>query len=520
MAIARRQGNDDALYQAMSFKGMAEVMIGNTTRGLALIDESAAAASSGQLDLRTASDIYCQTITACRSIGDLGRAGQWADEGERFMRRNAAGGYPGICRIHRAEIKMLHGQWPEAEQEARQASEELLRYRLMDGVAYAYYEVGEVRLRMGDLDAAAEAFDRAYELGHKAQPGMALLQLARGEIADARRSIDRALTRAAGTDGVADRTARARLLPAKVDISLADDDLDGARAAVEELETIARDHAQPLFQAGALTARGELLLGEKNAAEASPVLGRSWRLWQTSDLPYESARARLRYSEALTAEGDETMARRDLLAARAVFERLGATRDLERTDRLLDDGSGETRGITSITGTTRTETTRTFMFTDIVTSTDLLGLIGDGAWRDLLDWHDRELRAAFAGHGGQEVAHTGDGFFVAFEEASAGIDCAVDIQRRLARHRHEHGFAPWVRIGLHTSQATRRGRNWSGAGVHLAARVGAAASSEEILATRATLDAAAATPYPRSEPRSVKLKGIRTPVDVLAIDWR
>jgi len=155
-----------------------------------------------------------------------------------------------------------------------------------------------------------------------------------------------------------------------------------------------------------------------------------------------------------------------------------------------------------------------------VTSTDLVGLIGDAAWRELLDWHDRELRAAFARHDGQEVTHTGDGFFVAFEDATSGIDCAVDIQRRLARHRHDHGFAPWVRIGLHTAQATRRGRNFSGAGVHVAARVGAVAASAEILMTRAVLDAAARTAYPRSEPRSVKLKGIRAPVEVLTVDWR
>ena len=98
------------------------------------------------------------------------------------------------------------------------------------------------------------------------------------------------------------------------------------------------------------------------------------------------------------------------------------------------------------------------MFTDIVTSTDLVGLIGDDAWGELLRWHDRELRSAFANHRGEEVNHTGDGFFVAFERASDGIECAVDIQRRLARHRREHGFAPRVRIGLHTAEATREGR--------------------------------------------------------------
>jgi class 3 adenylate cyclase len=517
MDVARRHDNLDALYVAMSFKGMAQVFIGQTADGLALIDEAAAAASSGQLDLRMASDIYCNTISACRSIGDLARAGQWADEGERFMRRQKIAGYPGICRIHRAEIKMLRGQWPEAEQEARQASEELLRFRLLDGVGFAYYEVGEVRLRMGDLEAAAEAFDRAYEYGHTAQPGLAMLQLARGEVADARRSIDRALATAAGAAGIADRTTRARLLPAKVDIALADHDLDGARAAVEELETIATDFAQPLFQAGALTARGELLLGEDRAPEASPVLGESWRLWQTSDLPYESARARLHYAEALSAEGDAAMARRDLVAARSTFERLGATRDLERIDALLGDDAEPAAATTRREGS-RVE--RGFMFTDIVTSTDLVSLIGDAAWRDLLDWHDRELRATFARHGGQEVTHTGDGFFVAFDEVGSGIDCAVDIQRRLARHRREHGFAPRVRIGLHVAEATRRGVNYSGGGVHVAARVGAAAEGEEILITRAASDAAQGSRYPLSDPRSIKLKGVPAPVEVMAVDWR
>jgi class 3 adenylate cyclase len=516
MDVARRTGNADALYQAMSFSGMAHVFKGDLPAGLALIDEAAAAASTSQLELRTTSDIYCNTISCCRSVGDLGRAAQWADEGERWMRRQSVGGYPGICRIHRAEIKMLRGEWAAAEQEARQAGEELIRYRLLDAVGFAYYQVGEVRLRMGDLDAAAEAFDRAYEYGHDAQPGLALLQLARGEVADARRSLDRVLVAAAGTDGVADRTARARLLPAKVDIDLAAHDLDAARAAVEELESIASDFAQPLFRAGALTARGELLLGQDKASEASPVLGQSWRLWQSTNLPYESARARLHYAEALVAEGDVTTAHRDLVAARSVFERLGASLDLERVDALLRAGGGAPA---TATGAGQ-RVTRTFMFTDIVTSTDLVGAMGDDAWTELLRWHDRELRSAFAQHTGEEVSHTGDGFFVAFEGARDGIECAVDIQRRLARHRREHGFALWVRIGLHAAEAARERRNYIGGGVHVAARVCAAAVKEEILATQAVIDGAGSTRFGLSDPRQLTLKGVRAPVEVRAVEWR
>ena len=515
MAIARRGGSADGLYVAMAMKGTAEVMSGKPQAGLAELDEAATAASSGHLDLRSASDIFCMMIGACRNVGDLLRAGQWADESERWMTRNGAGGYPGICRVHRAELKMLRGDWPAAELEARTACDELERFRLLDGVGFAWTAIGEVRLRMGDLEGAQEAFDRAYEYGHDGQPGLALLHLARGDLEEAGRSIAGALAAAAGTGSLSDRAARARLLPAQVEIALATGDLDAAQYAVAELEDIASDYDQPLFRAGALTARGELLLGENRPAEASSILGQSWRLWQTTDLPYEAARARLHYAEALAAEGDAARARRDLLAVRATFDRLGATLDVQAVDTLLGGG-----GPGSSAHVSELRSTRTFMFTDIVTSTDLVGLIGDEAWTELLAWHDRELRAAFGRFHGEVVNHTGDGFFAAFERATEAIDCAVDIQRGLLRHRREHGFAPWVRIGLHTTEATRRGRDYSGRGIHIAARVGAAAEREEILSTSAALAEVPPGRFALSEARAMSLKGIVEPVEVRSVNWR
>lgn len=525
IAIGRRTDSPTAIAAARSFKASGMILAGDWETGFAELDEAAAAASSGQLELRVASDIFCNTIAMCRSAGDLDRAAQWADESERWMRRNGAGGYPGICRVHRAEIKLYHGDWSGAEQEARQACDELRRFRLLDVIGLAQYQIGEVRLRMGDLEAASDAFDQAYEFGHDAQPGLARLQLARGEVEDARRSIARTLaaTQATGeTVTSTDRLGRARLLPAQVDIALAANDLETARLAVEELESIAADFERPLFRAGALMARGELLLGEDRPSEASPMLGQSWRLWQTNDLPYESARARLHYAEALLGEGDTAMARRDLQAARSTFERLGAKLDLQRVDAILGESGGAGGGAGAATGSaTRAErVTRTFMFTDIVTSTDLLGLIGDEAWTELLRWHDRELRASFAQHAGDENSHTGDGFFVVFERGEDGVACAVDIQRRLARHRREHGFAPWVRIGLHAAEATREGRKYTGGGVHVAARVGAAAGKEEILVSAAVLEGVPANRFRLSEPRPVTLKGVKDAVEVRSVDWR
>jgi adenylate cyclase len=160
------------------------------------------------------------------------------------------------------------------------------------------------------------------------------------------------------------------------------------------------------------------------------------------------------------------------------------------------------------------------MFTDIVTSTDLVGLIGDESWGELLQWHDRELRSAFANHRGEEVNSTGDGFFVAFEIASDALECGVDIQRRLARHRREHGFAPMVRIGLHTTEASRHVGDYHGRGVHVAARVGTVATGGEILVSSATLSAMGPTRFGLSDPRELTLKGVGEPVEVRSVDWR
>src|SRR6187397_223315 len=512
IAVAREHGNADVQFMATSFKGYGEMHQGDMQLGLALLDEAAAAATSGQLDPRVASDILCNTIAACRNIGDLRRAGQWADEGERWMRRQALGGYPGICRVHRADLKMLRGQWPEAELEARQACEELQRFGLNDSLGFAHHWIGEIRLRMGDLQGAADAFERAYELGDDGQPGFALLHLARGEIEDAWRSIERALAATESIEGPADQATRGRLLPAKIDIALARGDLDAARDAVEELEAIAAEYKRPLFEGGALMAKGELLLREERPSDASPILGRSWRLWMENDLPYESARARLRYAEAIAAEGDQATARRDLRAARAVFERLGATLDLQRVNALLGEEQAPTAAAQRVT--------KAFMFTDIVTSTDLIGLVGDEAWAELLSWHNRELRSCFARHRGEELESTGAGFFVTFDKAGEAIECAVDIQQRMARHRREHGFAPSVRIGLHSAEATRDGRDYGGRGVHIAARVGGAASGQEILVTTEVLVQAGHTRFKASEPRALTLNGIREAVDVRSIHWR
>ena len=99
--------------------------------------------------------------------------------------------------------------------------------------------------------------------------------------------------------------------------------------------------------------------------------------------------------------------------------------------------------------------------------------------------------------------------------ATDAIDSAIAIQRALAEHRQMAGFALSVRIGLHSAEATRHNDNYSGQGVHIAARVAALANGGEIVATTESLPAGVDS----RERRQASLKGVEAPVDVASVVW-
>ena len=159
---------------------------------------------------------------------------------------------------------------------------------------------------------------------------------------------------------------------------------------------------------------------------------------------------------------------------------------------------------------------KTFMFTDIVGSTNLVEVLGDEAWDTLLQWHNTTLREVFAANEGEEISMTGDGFFVSFDSPDRAIEAAIAIQRRLADHRRTAGFAPGVRIGLHASDATRIEGNFRGKGVHEASRIAALAGAGEIIASAGTVGEGHRTSGARSE----MLKGLTEPVAVVNVEWK
>jgi class 3 adenylate cyclase len=161
---------------------------------------------------------------------------------------------------------------------------------------------------------------------------------------------------------------------------------------------------------------------------------------------------------------------------------------------------------------TSTEVMKTFLFTDIVGSTELASAVSDRHWVNVLRRHDGTLRAIFADFQGQVVDHTGDGFFAAFEEPANALGAAVAVQRAV-----NQDFEFDIRIGVHQDGALQTRENYHGKGVHAAARIGAAAAGREILTSHETMKGL--TQFAAANHRAIALKGFKEPVDVCSVEW-
>src|SRR5215813_3265971 len=92
---------------------------------------------------------------------------------------------------------------------------------------------------------------------------------------------------------------------------------------------------------------------------------------------------------------------------------------------------------------------------------------------ELLEEHRVLLRSIFPEFNGTEIKTIGDGFLVEFNSALEAAQCAIEIQRTLAKRNHdvkaERRIA--VKIGIHIGDVVHRSGDVYGDGVNIASRI-------------------------------------------------
>lgn len=336
---AREFGDRDLFALAVHLRGRALLRQGQVEDGLALLDEAMVAVSADELSPQVTGIVYCSVISACRRVFALDRAGEWtAALTEWCEAQPDIVAFRGQCRVFRSELMRLRGAWREAMDEASRVGAGGAGEDAVAGAAH--YQQGEVHRLRGELGAAEESYRKASRAGREPQPGLALLRLAQGDADAANAAIRRALGEAD------DPFRRARLLPAHTEILLELGKAEEAERACRELESIAEQYHTAALDAIADQARGTVALDGDDPEGALGPLRRAWKEWRALDAPHDAARVRALIGRACMALGDEDSAAMELDAARAAFQALGATPDVDRLDARTSRRADRTHGLT------------------------------------------------------------------------------------------------------------------------------------------------------------------------------
>jgi class 3 adenylate cyclase len=172
----------------------------------------------------------------------------------------------------------------------------------------------------------------------------------------------------------------------------------------------------------------------------------------------------------------------------------------EDSDRILDEMEHFLTGETSTPSVERV--LATVVFTDIVGSTARAQTLGDRAWGDLLDLHDKAVRKELARFRGNEVKWTGDGFLAAFDRPARAIQCALTIVNTVRALGIE------VRAGIHTGEVDFLKNDIRGIAVHIASRVADLANGGDVVVSRTVKDLVAGSGIAFQDYGTYELKGV------------
>ncbi|HEX2064987.1 MAG TPA: LuxR C-terminal-related transcriptional regulator [Acidimicrobiales bacterium] len=321
--VGHRFEDRELLTLARIGEGRCLIYLGDVAEGVALLDEAMVSVEAREISPVAVGDAYCTVIDACHELFDLRRSHAWTKSFSRWCDAQPdLVLYRGNCLLHRAEVMQLTGAWSDALVEADSACRRLAEPVNLLTLGAAHYRKAELHRLRGQFTEAEEHYASANEVGCDPQPGLAMLRLAQGRLDAADASIRRVLGETEGA------ITRGRVLAPYAEIVLAGGDAVSARAAADELTSVAAELGSPFLRAQAAHVKGAALLAEGDPSSALVSLRQAWNGWKDLETPYEGARTRVLIAAACRALGDHDGAEMESRAAAKTFRALGAACDL------------------------------------------------------------------------------------------------------------------------------------------------------------------------------------------------
>ncbi|NYJ00533.1 tetratricopeptide (TPR) repeat protein [Nocardioides thalensis] len=336
--LGTRLGVDPARGLGLVAAARLAIHAGEVDDAIDQLDRLAVALAAGEFDPLTTGNVYCELICVAQWLGrhDLARA--WTEVMERWRHGTAYGATHGRCRVHRAELLRMSGPAAAAEAEAVAACDELRPWMRRE-YGWPLVELGNIRLRRGDLAGAEEAFLEANARAWCAQPGLALLRLAQGEAAEAAEMIRAELSHPTDVPWKErppfGGLRAVPLLAAQAQVAEHLGDAATAATAAAELAAVHAAYPSDGLRATVRLAEARAALLAGDADRAIGVAREAAALWIDLDAPYDAALARTLTGDAQHRLGNADVARLEWQAARRGFEAFGAELAVQVVDQRL-----------------------------------------------------------------------------------------------------------------------------------------------------------------------------------------
>jgi DNA-binding CsgD family transcriptional regulator len=331
LALAIEFGDSHLEVRALADSGLALVSQGRTREGFSRLDEAMAVVSTGDVEAVAAGKSFCAMLSACDRAGEFERAAEWTRVvAESVLERT--GGKPLVLHTHCQEaygsVLCAVGNWDDGEAALLQAlgpTASRSDWHRVEATA----RLADLRLLQGRIEEAA-ALLRPFEDRLAACGPLARMHLLRGDHDVAAATIERGLNELVG-----DRLRESVLLTLLVEIHLARDDIDAAAAACARLDDAASNSDTTVLRATASLAAGRVASARADHDAAIAALEEARAALANDERPMLAGSIRYEMARVLAARGETAAAVSEARAALAIFERIGAAVDADRTAALL-----------------------------------------------------------------------------------------------------------------------------------------------------------------------------------------